>query len=132
VKIDIHAHLIDRHYYQALIRDLNLDLSRTDTGQTLMRRNGYTLLWYRDAMFDIDHRIRLMDSQGIDMRVLSLSSPNVYEWRGEAQIRMARHVNDMTAAPGQSAPRPIRRTRKLAASRHRGVVAGNRPGHPGA
>jgi len=27
VKIDIHAHLIDRHYYQALIRDLNLDLS---------------------------------------------------------------------------------------------------------
>lgn len=63
-----------------------------------MRRNGYTFLWYRDAMFDIDHRIRLMDSQGINMRVLSLSSPNVYEWRGEAQIRMARHVNDMTAA----------------------------------
>lgn len=97
MKIDIHAHLIDQHYYQALIRDLSLDLTRTDTGQTLMRRNGYTFLWYRDAMFDIDHRIRLMDSQGIDMRVLSLSSPNVYEWRGEAQIRMAQHVNDMTA-----------------------------------
>lgn len=98
MKIDIHAHLIDRHYYQALIRDLGLDLAQTDSGQTLMRRNGYTFLWYRDAMFDIDDRIRLMDSQGIDMRVLSLSSPNVYEWQGEAQIRMAQHVNDMTAA----------------------------------
>lgn len=98
MKIDIHSHLIDRHYYDRLIRDLRLELHRTAEGQTLMRRDGYTFLWYRDSMFDLDHRLRVMDEQGIDMRVLSLSSPNVYDWQGDAQVAMARHVNDMTAA----------------------------------
>ena len=49
-------------------------------------------------MFDIDARLREMDQQGIDMRVLSLSTPNVYEWKGARQIEMTRYMNDVTAA----------------------------------
>ena len=33
-----------------------------------------------------------------DMRVLSLSTPNVYEWTGARQVEMARYMNDVTAA----------------------------------
>jgi aminocarboxymuconate-semialdehyde decarboxylase len=49
-------------------------------------------------MFDVDARLRKMDALGIDMRVLSLSTPNVYEWQGARQVEMTRHMNDVTAA----------------------------------
>src|SRR5207253_1872525 len=51
-----------------------------------------------EPMFDLDARLRSMDEQGIDMRVLSLSTPNVYEWRGARQVEMARYMNEVTAA----------------------------------
>ena len=85
-------------------RDFKLERHTTPQGQTLMRRDGYTFMWYREAMFDIEHRLRVMDKQGIDMRLLSLSSPNVYEWRGERQVEMARYMNDVTAAVVRSHP----------------------------
>jgi aminocarboxymuconate-semialdehyde decarboxylase len=98
VKIDIHAHILDRRYVEALARDLGLETERTSAGQTLLRRNGYTFLWHREPMFDLDARLRAMDEQGVDVRVLSLSTPNVYEWRGERQVAMARYMNELTAA----------------------------------
>lgn len=98
MKIDIHAHIVERKYIDALERDLSLSCETTQSGQTLLRRNGYTFMWHREGMFDIDARLRTMDQQGIDMRVLSLSTPNVYEWRGAKQVEMARYMNDVTAA----------------------------------
>jgi aminocarboxymuconate-semialdehyde decarboxylase len=98
MKIDIHAHVVDRRYNDALIKDLALAAEKTASGQTLFRRNGYTFLWERPDMFDIDARLRKMDAQGVDMRVLSLSTPNVYEWQGARQVEMARYMNDVTAA----------------------------------
>lgn len=98
MKIDIHAHVVDRKYVDALVKDLALEPEKTASGQTLFRRNGYTFLWERPEMFDIDARLRKMDQQGIDMRVLSLSTPNVYEWKGARQVEMARYMNDVTAA----------------------------------
>jgi aminocarboxymuconate-semialdehyde decarboxylase len=98
MKIDIHAHVVDRRYVDALVKDLALTSERTASGQTLYRRNGYTFLWEREDMFDVDARLRKMDALGIDMRVLSLSTPNVYEWQGARQVEMTRYMNDVTAA----------------------------------
>jgi aminocarboxymuconate-semialdehyde decarboxylase len=98
MKIDIHAHVVDRKYVDALEQDLSLKRESTASGQTLLRRDGYTFLWHREDMFDVDARLRKMDALGIDMRVLSLSTPNVYEWQGARQVEMTRHMNDVTAA----------------------------------
>jgi aminocarboxymuconate-semialdehyde decarboxylase len=97
MKIDVHSHIFDRRYFEAMWRDFELERSTTPQGQTLMRRNGYTYMWYREPFFDVDHRLRVMDKQGIDMRVLSLSSPNVYDWPRERQVEIARLMNDATA-----------------------------------
>src|SRR2546423_15311962 len=104
MKIDLRAHIVDRRYVDELVRDLALAPEKTASGQTLFRRNGYTFLWERPDMHDIDARLRKMDSQGVDMRVLSLSTPNVYEWRGARQVEMARYMNDATAALVRSHP----------------------------
>lgn len=97
MNIDIHAHQVDRRHLEELQALLRLTPERTGDGKTLLRHQGYTLAWSRPDMFDIDHRLREMDRKGIDRRVLSLSTPNVYPWSGEAQVRITRHVNDQLA-----------------------------------
>jgi aminocarboxymuconate-semialdehyde decarboxylase len=105
VRIDIHAHVVDRKYVDALQADLSLAAEKLPTGQTLLRREGYTFLWHRESMFDIEARLRAMDAQGVDMRVLSLSTPNVYEWRGARQVEMTRYVNDLAASLVRAHPK---------------------------
>lgn len=102
--IDIHGHFVDPHYIDELQRVMSLEVETTADGKTLMRHDGYTLAWTRPDMFDMDHRLRDMDAKGVDTRVLSVSTPGVYPWRGEAQIRMARHVNDALARDCRAHP----------------------------
>ena len=102
--IDIHGHFVDPHYLDELSRVMALDIETTSDGKTLMRHKGYTLAWTRPDMFDVGHRLRDMDANGIERRVLSVSTPSVYPWSGEAQIRMARHINDRLAADCRAHP----------------------------
>ena len=105
MRIDIHAHVVDRPYVDALVLHAGLKAQPLDTGQTLLRKGNRTFLWYRDAMFDSDARLADMDAKGIDMRALSLSTPNVYEWSGQAQIEHTRRINDVTAALCRAQPK---------------------------
>jgi aminocarboxymuconate-semialdehyde decarboxylase len=102
--IDIHAHQVDRQYMEELQGVLGLSPEQTADGKTLLRHKGYTILWSRPDMFDIDHRLREMDRMGIALRALSLSTPNVYPWTGEDQIRITRHVNDALARTCRAHP----------------------------
>ena len=97
MRIDVHAHIVDRDYVEALTRLRGLTAERTADGKTLLRRDGYTVAWSRPDMFDIDHRLREMDRKRIDVRILSLSTPNVYPWGGPSQVAMARQINDALA-----------------------------------
>ncbi len=97
MKIDVHAHIIDRQYMDELQRFANLTPVREASGKTLLRKGDHTYMWYREEMFDTGFRLREMDRKGIDIRILSLSSPNVYVWEREAQIDLARRMNDATA-----------------------------------
>jgi aminocarboxymuconate-semialdehyde decarboxylase len=97
MNIDIHAHHVDHRYIDELQRVLKLKTERTSDGKTLLRHDGFTIAWTRSDMFDVDHRLRDMDEKGIDLRVLSLSTPNVYPWTGAEQVRITRHVNDELA-----------------------------------
>jgi aminocarboxymuconate-semialdehyde decarboxylase len=97
MKIDIHAHIVERRYVEELTDVLGLKAERGLPGQVLLRRDGKTYAWHRESMFDIDARLRDMDAKGIDMRVVSLSAPNVYPWPLPAQIEVARRINDATA-----------------------------------
>ncbi len=94
MKIDFHAHITDRDYLNDLISTLNLSAEQTADGKTLYRHRGYTVAWSREDMFDIGARLKDMDAKGIDMRVLSLSAPNVYPWDSGRRVDVARKVND--------------------------------------
>jgi aminocarboxymuconate-semialdehyde decarboxylase len=97
MRIDVHAHIVDRGYVEALTRLRGLVAERTADGKTLLRGDGYTVAWSRPDMFDAAHRLREMDRKRIDKRILSLSTPNVYLWAGAEQVAMARRMNDALA-----------------------------------
>jgi len=97
VKIDIHAHIVDRAYLDALVSQCGLAADRNTPGRIFYRKGSHTFAWSREDMFDIDHRLSDMDKKGIDMRVLSLSTPNVYVWPAAEQPGVARIMNDATA-----------------------------------
>jgi aminocarboxymuconate-semialdehyde decarboxylase len=63
-----------------------------------------TVAWYREDFFDADKRVRQMDEKGIDMRILSVSSPSIYEWPVAQQPEMARRTNDAIALMCQAHP----------------------------
>jgi hypothetical protein len=62
----------------------------TDDGKRLFRKDGSTVAWSRDDMFDIDRRLEEMDKKDIAVRIMSLSAPNVYLWNGADQVAAAR------------------------------------------
>ena len=92
--IDIHAHFIDRHYLDDLVRVMRLDREPTADGKTLLRDRGATIAWTRPEMFSAEHRLADMARKNVDIRVLSVSAPNVYPWPATEQVEIARHVND--------------------------------------
>jgi len=95
--IDIHAHFVDRRYVDDLTRVMRLDTDATADGKTLLRDRGATIAWTRPDMFDVEHRLADMADKNIDLRVLSVSAPNVYPWPAGEQVEIARHVNDALA-----------------------------------
>jgi aminocarboxymuconate-semialdehyde decarboxylase len=95
--IDSHAHFVDRYYLDDLIRVMRLDSEQTADGKTLLRERGATIAWTRPDMFSLEHRLADMAQKNIDIRVLSVSAPNVYPWPAAEQVEIARHVNDALA-----------------------------------
>lgn len=97
MKIDFHSHIVDRTYLEDLTATMRLSTEATEDGKTLYRHRGYTVAWSRADMFDLDERLRDMDAKQIDIRVMSLSTPNVYVWSADRQVQVARSINDAMA-----------------------------------
>jgi aminocarboxymuconate-semialdehyde decarboxylase len=97
MNVDVHAHIVDRQYLDDLASLLRLEVETTEDGKRLLRKGGATVAWSRADMFDIDQRLVEMDRKGIALRILSLSTPNVYLWGAESQVGMARRINDALA-----------------------------------
>jgi aminocarboxymuconate-semialdehyde decarboxylase len=63
----------------------------------LLRKGNSTVAWFKDSFFAAEDRIDVMNQQGVDMRILSLSSPSVYDWPVQRQAELSRYINDATA-----------------------------------
>jgi aminocarboxymuconate-semialdehyde decarboxylase len=106
VKIDSHAHYVDREYIKELIKLMKLETVKTPQGQFLLRRGGTTVAWYKEEHFDPAARIEKMDAASIRARVLSLTSPSIYEWPFAEQSEIGRLLPGPSGAffcPGRAA-----------------------------
>src|SRR5688500_5628656 len=98
MKLDLHTHFYTEKFFQT-IRDLPSEFSfdTSSTGQTIITYRGARFFGVTPAMTDVAKRLEDMDRVGIDVEVVSLSTPNVFFAEPHAQPGVARMVNDAYA-----------------------------------
>ncbi len=95
---DLHTHYYPRAFFELIEQVGGAFSFGTDpTGRTIIRYRGSRFFGITPPMTDPARRIEDMDRVGIDVEVLSLSTPNVYFAPPERQAEVARLVNDAYA-----------------------------------
>jgi aminocarboxymuconate-semialdehyde decarboxylase len=98
VRWDLHTHYYPEAFFR-LIEDVGgaFSFGTDPTGRTIIRYRGSRFFGITPPMTDPARRLEDMDRVGIDVEVLSLSTPNVYFAPPERQSEVARLVNDAYA-----------------------------------
>jgi len=98
MKFDLHTHFYTEEFFKT-IRDLPSEFSfgTSSSGQTIITYRGARFFGVTPAMTDVGKRIEDMDRVGIDVEVVSLSTPNVFFTDAEHQPAVARMMNDSYA-----------------------------------
>ena len=98
MKFDLHTHFYTEQFFQT-IRDLPSEFSfgTSPSGQTIISYRGARFFGVTPAMTDVSKRLEDMDRVGIDVEVVSLSTPNVFFAGAEQQPAVARMINDSYA-----------------------------------
>jgi aminocarboxymuconate-semialdehyde decarboxylase len=98
MKLDLHTHFYTEAFFQT-IRDLPSEFSfgASSTGQTIITYRGARFFGVTPAMTDVAKRIEDMDRVGIDVEVVSLSTPNVFFADAAHQPAVAKMMNDSYA-----------------------------------
>ena len=97
-KFDLHTHYYPTIYFDK-IRDLPSEFSfdQSPSGQTIIKYRGARFFGVTPPMTDVAQRLEDMDRVGIDVEVVSLSTPNVFFTDANHQPEIARMVNDSYA-----------------------------------
>ena len=97
-KFDLHTHYYPPAYFDK-IRELPSEFSfdKSPSGQTIITYRGARFFGVTPPMTDVAKRIEDMDRVGIDVEVVSLSTPNVFFADAQHQPGIARMVNDAYA-----------------------------------
>ncbi|MDQ3810307.1 MAG: amidohydrolase [Chloroflexota bacterium] len=99
MRIDIHNHFYPASYLSQLEERGQGVRIRTDgLGRRYLEEDGARLVTLTPPMTDLEQRFAMMDATGIDVQIMSMTSPNVYAFRAEDAVRVARMVNDEYAA----------------------------------
>ncbi len=97
-KLDLHTHYYPEVYFEK-IRELPSEFSfdKSPSGQTIIKYRGARFFGVTPAMTNVALRLEDMDRVGIDVEVISLSTPNVFFADAEHQPEIARMTNDAYA-----------------------------------
>jgi aminocarboxymuconate-semialdehyde decarboxylase len=97
-KFDLHTHYYPPVFFDR-IREIRSDFSfdKSPTGQTIIKYRDARFFGITPPMTDVEKRIEDMDRVGIDVEVVSLSTPNVFFADAVHQVEVARLVNDAYA-----------------------------------
>jgi aminocarboxymuconate-semialdehyde decarboxylase len=97
-KFDIHTHYYTQAFFQKISDSGGQFSFTTDpNGKTIITYNGARFFGIQAPMTDPAKRIEDMDRVGIDVEVVSLSTPNVFFTDAKGQPDVARMMNDAYA-----------------------------------
>jgi aminocarboxymuconate-semialdehyde decarboxylase len=108
MKIDVHSHLIEEIFFDALKSLPGVTVQVKPDRFSYLLKDGKTWLPFRPEMFDPDHLIREMDRKGIDISILSMNTPSVYIFEERQRVDLARRLNDAVVKRTQRNPDRVR------------------------
>jgi aminocarboxymuconate-semialdehyde decarboxylase len=106
---DLHTHHYTPAYFDA-VRASGGDYSfaKDTTGRDIITLRGARFFGVTPAMTDLSARLDAMDAAGVDVAVLSLSTPNVFFLGADGQPALARRMNDAYAQAAADHPDRIK------------------------
>jgi aminocarboxymuconate-semialdehyde decarboxylase len=98
MKLDLHTHYYPEIFFQ-MIRDTPSEFSfaKDPTGRTIITHRGARFFGVTAPMSDPNKRLEDMDRVGVDVEVISLSTPNIFFADETRQPEVARTLNDAYA-----------------------------------
>ncbi len=107
--VDVHTHMLNQGFLKLLRRHGKVyRVKKVVGGQTGIFKDGAPFMTLMPGMFDYDLRIQAMDAAGVDIAVVTLTSPNVYWGSANTSLQAARLINDDMAARQKQYPQRIR------------------------
>jgi aminocarboxymuconate-semialdehyde decarboxylase len=107
--IDVHTHMLTLEFLELLRRHGDkYTLKKTKAGQETVHLYEAPFMTLVPDMWDYDKRVAAMDKAGVDVAIVSLTSPNVYWGSREISLRAARQVNESMAEQQRAKPDRIR------------------------
>lgn len=102
MNIDIHAHYVPSDSLKVAAeigKGQGMQLGKNERGREIVTRDGKPFLTQLKAEFsDLDLRLSIMDSQGVDMQALSPASTYFFYWMApDASLEYAQWLNDRLA-----------------------------------
>jgi len=83
-------------------------LKKVVGGQTGVFKDGAPFMTLMPGMFDYELRIKAMDAAGVDIAIVTLTSPNVYWGSANTSLQASKTINDDMAAQQKRYPGRIR------------------------
>ena len=98
MKLDLHTHYYPDIFFQ-MLRDIPSEFSfaKDPTGRTIITHQGARFFGVTPPMNDPKKRLEDMDRVGIDVEVISLSTPNIFFADESRQPEVARTLNNAYA-----------------------------------
>jgi aminocarboxymuconate-semialdehyde decarboxylase len=108
--VDVHTHMVSEPYLDLLRREGGPKYTfRTLPGSgEVIDKDEVPFFTLLPAMWDFDRRIRDMDAAGVDVAVISLTSPNAIFSDADLSLRAARMMNDAFAEARTAHPDRLR------------------------
>ena len=107
--VDVHTHMLNEAWLRLLKKHGGrYKVKKVKGGQTGIHRDGAPFMTLTPGMFDYEARIRAMDEAGVDVAIVTLTSPNVYWGSAKISLFASKLINDDMAAQQKRYPERIR------------------------
>ena len=107
--VDVHTHMLNEAFLKLLRKHgRHYKVKKVVGGQTGVFKDGAPFMTLMPGMFDYGLRIQAMDAAGVDIAIVTLTSPNVYWGNAKVSLEAAKLINDDMAARQKQYPQRIR------------------------
>jgi len=107
--VDVHTHMLNEEFLRLLKKHVGgYKVRKVVGGQTGIVKDGAPFMTLMPGMFDYELRIKAMDAAGVDIAVVTLTSPNVYWGSPRVSLDASKIINNDMAARQREYPGRIR------------------------